>query len=154
MPLCGLRLLHGMQFAWICLLPAILIDYALLKSYRKITAIPLLSKKQHVCSAQNRIKLQSTFMNDGWKQLFHTNGRTTAVYIASQRQQFFLLNHRNCFFPDGSRCFFQMQRFCNRQHKNIMIPRFSNRNQRFKYLFRWLPECLCQFHTRILFCRC
>lgn len=50
-PLCGLRLLHGMQFAWICLLPAILIDYALLKSYGKITAIPLLSKKQHACSS-------------------------------------------------------------------------------------------------------
>ncbi|MFR2436609.1 MAG: hypothetical protein ACLS8H_01150 [Ruminococcus sp.] len=46
-----MRLLHGMQFAWICLLPAILIDYALLKSYGKITAIPLLSKKQHVCSS-------------------------------------------------------------------------------------------------------
>ena len=50
-PLCGLRLLHGMQFAWICLLPAILIDYALLKSYGKITAIPLLSKKQRACSS-------------------------------------------------------------------------------------------------------
>lgn len=50
-PLCGLQLLHGMQFVWICLLPAILIDYALLKSYGKITAIPLLSKKQHVCSS-------------------------------------------------------------------------------------------------------
>ncbi|MEE0113638.1 MAG: hypothetical protein U0J29_00235 [Ruminococcus sp.] len=46
-----MRLLHGMQFAWICLLPAILIDYALLKSYGRITAIPLLSKKQHVCSS-------------------------------------------------------------------------------------------------------
>ena len=50
-PLCGLRLPHGMQFAWICLLPAILIDYALLKSYGKIAAILLLSKKQRACSS-------------------------------------------------------------------------------------------------------
>ena len=89
---------------------------------------------------KNRLVLSDAGVDDGREELFHADGRTSAVNIAGQREQVFRLQHFDVFLSDGVRCPFEVELLCHGDEKNIVSAAFANGDEGLVDVRGILPE--------------
>ncbi len=67
------------------------------------------------------------------KLFLHTDRTAPAAYISSQGRDLADMDHCNRFLSHRARRLFEVQRLCNRDHENVMLPTAPHSHQRFEY---------------------